>query len=124
MATIRRSGSGWQVLIRTKNYVGPKSRTFLSRDLAESWADAVEGRTKKVLNDIPARQLRVRGTGDERAPFLTNEDEKRLLFELSQMSNPNHLRLTKLALATGFRRSELLSLTWRNIDLKKKLLYI
>ena len=40
------------------------------------------------------------------------------------MSNPNHLRLTKLALVTGFRRSELLSLTWRNIDLKKKLLYI
>ena len=215
MATIRRSGSGWQVLIRRKNYVGPRSRTFLSRDLAESWANAVEDRTKKVFKDIPitlgeaineyingplllhrsaenekyplrvtaeswlgdiplkdlqikhfavwrderllkvkpntvmrelrilrvlidwakdergaeikdnpARHLRVRGTGDARAPFLTNEDEKRLLFELSQMSNPNHLRLTKLALATGFRRSELLSLTWRNIDLKKKLLYI
>ena len=76
------------------------------------------------IKDNPARQLRVRGTGDARAPFLTNEDEKRLLFELSQMSNPNHLRLTKLALATGFRRSELLSLTWRNIDLKKKLIYI
>ena len=40
------------------------------------------------------------------------------------MSNPNHLRLTKLALATGFRRSELLSLTWRNIDLKKRVIYI
>ena len=53
MATIRRSGSGWQVLIRRKNYVGPRSRTFLSRDLAKSWADAVEERTKKVLNDIP-----------------------------------------------------------------------
>jgi len=53
MATIRRSGSGWQVLIRRKNYVGPRSRTFLSRDLAESWADAVEERTKKVLNDVP-----------------------------------------------------------------------
>ena len=215
MATIRRSGNGWQVLIRRKNYVGPRSRTFLSRDLAESWADAVEERTKKVFRDVPitlgeaindyingplllhrsaenekyplrvtaeswlgdiplsalqikhfavwrderllkvkpntvmrelrilrvlidwardergaeikdnpARNLRVRGTGDARAPFFTNEDEKRLLFELSQMSNPNHLRLTKLALATGFRRSELLSLTWRNIDLKKKLLYI
>jgi len=214
-ATIRRSGSGWQVLIRRKNNVGPRSRTFLSRDLAQSWADAVEERTKKVLNDIPvtlgeaindyingplllhrsaenekyplrvtaeswlgdiplkdlqikhfaawrderllkvkpntvmrelrilrvlidwardergveikdnpARQLRVRGTGDARAPFFTNEDEKRLLYELSQMSNKNHLRLTKLALATGFRRSELLSLTWRNIDLNKKLLYI
>ena len=53
MATIRRSGSGWQVLIRRKNYVGPRSRTFLSRDLAQSWADAVEERAKKVLNDIP-----------------------------------------------------------------------
>ena len=53
MATIRRSGSGWQVLIRRKNYVGPRSRTFLSRDLAESWANAVEKRTKKVFRDVP-----------------------------------------------------------------------
>ena len=53
MATIRRSGSGWQVLIRRKNYVGPRSKTFLSRDLAQSWADAVEERTKKVFRDIP-----------------------------------------------------------------------
>ncbi len=29
------------------------SKTFLSKDLAESWADAVEERTKKFLNDIP-----------------------------------------------------------------------
>ena len=40
------------------------------------------------------------------------------------MSNKNHLRLTKLALATGFRRSELLSLTLSNIDLKKRVIYI
>jgi integrase len=40
------------------------------------------------------------------------------------MSNPNHLRLTKLALTTGFRRSELLSLTWRNIDLSKEKIYV
>ncbi len=53
MATIRRSGSGWQVLIRRKNYVGPRSRTFLSRDFAKSWADAVEERTKKVFRDVP-----------------------------------------------------------------------
>ncbi len=215
MATIRRSGSGWQVLIRRKNYVGPRSRTFLSRDLAESWADAVEERTKKVFRDVPitlgeaindyingplllhrsaenekyplrvtadswlgdvplkdlqikhfavwrderlmkvkpntvmrelrilrvlidwardergaeikdnpARHLRVRGTGDARAPFFPDQYEKRLLLELSQMSNKNHLRLTKLALTTGFRRSELLSLTWRNIDLKKEKIYI
>ncbi len=215
MATIRRSGSGWQVLIRRKNYVGPRSRTFLSKDLAQSWANAVEERTKKVfpnipftlreaindyingplllhrsaenekyplrvtaeswlgdiplsdlrikhfavwrderllkvkpntvmrelrilrvlidwardergaeIKDNPARHLRVRGTGDARAPFFTDQDEKRLLHELSQMSNKNHLRLTKLALFTGFRRSELLSLNWRNIDLHKEKIYI
>ena len=76
------------------------------------------------IKDNPARHLRVRGTGDARAPFFTDQDEKRLLYELSQMSNKNHLRLTKLALTTGFRRSELLSLTWRNIDLKKRINYI
>ena len=40
------------------------------------------------------------------------------------MSNPNHLRLTKLALTTGFRRSELLSLSWRNLDLEKNKIYV
>ncbi len=215
MATIRRSGSGWQVLIRKKNYVGPRSRTFLSRDLAESWADAVEERTKKVfpnipitlgdaisdyingplllhrsaenekyplrvtakswlgdiplkdlqirhfvvwrderllkvkpntvmrelrilrvlidwakdergayIKDNPARYLKVKGIGDARAPFFTDEDEKKLLYELSQMSNQNHLKLTKLALTTGFRRSELLSLSWRNLDLEKNKIYV
>ena len=53
MATIRRSDSGWQVLIRRKNYVGQRSRTFLSRDLAESWADAIEDRTRRIFPDIP-----------------------------------------------------------------------
>ena len=76
------------------------------------------------IKDNPARHLRVRGTGDARAPFFTDQDEKKLLYELSQMSNPNHLRLAKLALATSFRRSELLSLTWRNIDLKKRIIYM
>ncbi len=53
MTTIRRSGSGWQVLIRRKNYVGPRSKTFIFRDLAQSWADAVEERTKKGFRDVP-----------------------------------------------------------------------
>ena len=54
MATIRKSGSGWQVLIRRKDYVGPRSRTFLSRDLVESWADAVEERTKRFSRTSPS----------------------------------------------------------------------
>ncbi|WP_288235796.1 hypothetical protein [uncultured Prochlorococcus sp.] len=79
MATIRRSGSGWQVLIRKKNYVGPRSRTFLSRDLAQSWANEVEERTKKVLNDIPVTLCLMVGLdktlqllGSQRSAFCLN----------------------------------------------------
>ena len=36
-----------------KNYVGPRSRTLHSRDPAESWADAVEDRTRKIFPVIP-----------------------------------------------------------------------
>ena len=53
MAAVRMSGSGWQILIRRKNYVDTRSKTFLSRDLAQSWTDAVEERTKKVFRDNP-----------------------------------------------------------------------
>ena len=47
MATIRRSGSGWQALIRKKEYVGPKAKTFRSKAQAQLWANAVEGSLKR-----------------------------------------------------------------------------
>ena len=42
MATIRRSGSGWQALIRKKQYQGQTSKTFSSKAAAQLWANAVE----------------------------------------------------------------------------------
>ncbi len=42
MATIRRSGSGWQALIRKKQYQGQRSKTFRSQAAAKQWANAVE----------------------------------------------------------------------------------
>ena len=42
MATIRRSGSGWQALIRKKKYQGQTSKTFSSKAAAQLWANAVE----------------------------------------------------------------------------------
>ena len=41
MATIRRSGKGWQALIRKKQYQGPKAKTFSSRSQALLWANAM-----------------------------------------------------------------------------------
>ena len=58
MATIRRSGSGWQSLIRKKQYLGPRSKTFTSQEAAKLWANAVEGSLKKPEQlDQPPPQI-------------------------------------------------------------------
>jgi len=50
MATIRRSESGWQALIRKKQYLGPRSKTFNSQAAAKLWANAfqVSQKTKTI----------------------------------------------------------------------------
>ena len=47
MASIRRSVSGWQALIRKKQYQGQTSKTFRSKSQAQLWANAVEGSLEK-----------------------------------------------------------------------------
>ena len=74
------------------------------------------------LASNPARELKIRGTCDARIPYLTEKQEQQLLQQLAQSSNPNHLRLTQLALATGMRRSELLAIHWSDLDLNKGLI--
>ena len=216
MATIRKGGKGWQVLIRKKQYQGPKSKTFASKSQALLWANAVESSLQRpvqldqpppqtlkeaidlyidgplqehrsghneqyplkamakswmggvrlnelsirhfalwrderllqvkpntimrelrvlrvlldwakdeqgcLLKSNPARELKVRGTSDARIPHLSKKQEQDLLKQLAQSENPNHLRLTQLALATGMRRSELLSMKWSDLDLKRNLI--
>ena len=58
MATIRRSGSSWQALIRKKEYLGPRSKTFTSQAAAKLWANAVEGSLKRQAElDQPPPQI-------------------------------------------------------------------
>ena len=42
MATIRKGGKGWQALIRKKNHIGARSKTFASKAQEELLAQAVE----------------------------------------------------------------------------------
>lgn len=60
MATIRRSGKGWQALIRKKQYQGQKTKTFSSKSQALLWAKAVEGSLKRPvqLNQPPPQILK------------------------------------------------------------------
>ena len=76
------------------------------------------------LNSNPARELKVRGASDARAPFITPSQKKDLLTALGEAKNPSHKRLTQLALATAMRRSELLGLKWSDLDLGNKLVHL
>ncbi|WP_320675097.1 hypothetical protein [Prochlorococcus sp. MIT 1341] len=60
MATIRRSGKGWQALIRRKQYQGPKAKTFVSKSQALLWANAFEGSLQKPaeLDQLPPETLK------------------------------------------------------------------
>ncbi len=86
--------------------------------------DWVRDEKRAEIIGNPARSLKVRGTGDARMPFFTRDDERRLLNGLKELSNPEHLKLTKLALMTGFRRSELLSTKWKNIDRNRSIIHL
>ena len=76
------------------------------------------------LTSNPARELKVRGASDARSPFITPSQKNDLLTALGQANNPNHKRLTQLALATGMRRSEMLGLRWDDLDLDNKLVHL
>ena len=60
MATIRRSGKGWQALIRKKQYQGPKAKTFSSKSQTLLWANTVEGSLKRPaqLDKPPTQTLK------------------------------------------------------------------
>ncbi len=218
MATIRKSGQGWQALIRKKDYLGPKSKTFPSKSQAQLWTNAVESslqistqltdRAPKIFQEAidlyvqgplqshrsghneqyplqamanhwiggvliselsirhlalwrderllkvkpntvmrelrivrvlldwardelgcdlksnPGQALKVRGASDARFPFITPKQKKQLLLELAKSKNPNHKRLTQLALTTGMRRCELLAMKWTDLDLTKRLVHL
>ncbi len=83
-----------------------------------------QGRTGLPIESNPARELKVRGASDARVPFITPSQKKDLITALGEAKNPNHKRLTQLALATGMRRSELLGLRWSDLDLDNKLVHL
>lgn len=54
-----------------------------------------------------------------RVRFLDEDERTRLLEACEDSKNPYLLPIVKLALATGMRKSEILNLTWGNIDLER-----
>jgi integrase len=76
----------------------------------EEWGAQVQGN--------PARTVSVRVGDDSRTERFSRGQWQRFLAALRRRRNPEVLRAVELALETSMRRSELLNLTWEEIDLE------
>jgi integrase len=75
-------------------------------------------RTAPVIKHLPVED-------STRVRFLSPTEEKALRTALAAKTTPAYLRaLTLLAINTGCRRGELLSLDWSNVDLERKQLRV
>jgi integrase len=72
----------------------------------------------------PARQVARQRENNERVRFLSDAERARLLKLCRVSSWPRLYLLVLLALTTGARRSELLRLRWRDLDLERAVAYV
>ena len=59
-----------------------------------------------------------------RVRYLNDKERKELLIACEESANPFLYLVVLLALSTGARKMEIMSLTWSDIDLDKKLIYL
>lgn len=71
------------------------------------------------VHDSPMRKGSKLKEPRGRVRFLSNEERQRLLDSCKASRNPYLSTVVVLALPTGARKTELLSLTWRNVDLQR-----
>lgn len=92
---------------RTVNAILQQTRIILKAALEWEWVDKIP--TIKLL---PEPQRRIR--------WLSDEEEQRLMVEL-----PSHLQnIVVFALATGLRMSNILQLTWQQVDIAKQMAWV
>lgn len=96
---------------RTVRYI----HTVLSAMLKQAVLDEI------IATNVAAKVCKPKLVKTKEMITLTADEIK--LF-LAKITNPEHRMLFKLAFASGLRRSELLGLTWSNIDFKKKTIII
>lgn len=72
----------------------------------------------------PAREITVAMRDDSRSGRLTASQTDMLLTALRKRKNKQVAKVVELALETVMRRSELLSLTWNDIDLGQRIAYV
>src|SRR5262245_41076572 len=97
-----------------------RSEVAINRELAFLKNLFTQAITWGKVDENPVKQVRLFREDNARTRFLTEEEEAHLLAHC----NPHLKPLVISALHTGFRKSELLSLRWANIDFRHRLIKV
>ncbi|MFK7794607.1 MAG: tyrosine-type recombinase/integrase [Gammaproteobacteria bacterium] len=71
------------------------------------------------LDDSPMRKVRKCKEPRGRVRFLSDDERKRLLLACQEVENGSLYPIVVLALSTGARQSEILTLKWKQVNLKR-----
>lgn len=72
----------------------------------------------------PIKSISMPGQSRKRDRRLQGEEESRILVELRKSRNKYAAPMMQFAIETAMRQSEILGLTWDNVDLKKRVAYL
>ncbi len=97
-----------------------RSEVTINRELAFLKNLFTQAITWGKVAENPVKQVRLFREDNARTRFLTEEEEASLLAHC----NPHLKPLVITALHTGFRKSELLSLRWANVDFRHRLIKV
>ncbi len=83
-----------------------------SFSLAQRW---------KLISENPFKRISLLRIPEQRPVYIRKEDFGKLL---SAIEDPWFRELVTFAVLTGLRRGEILNLTWKDVDLERKLIHI
>lgn len=93
-------------------------------NLLRPMLDTARKEWQASLEGNPARDISVRVGDDSRAGRLSALQIDKLMQAVQRRKNKNVVVAIQLALETTMRRSELLSLSWKDVDFQKRVAYI
>ena len=99
----------------------PKSNNTLLRTKSVLSSIFQYGIDKNYLDKNPATKVRIKAVPNQIERFLCDDERVRLLHACQQSSWDRMYLLVLLAITTGMRKSELLSLCWSDINFEKGL---
>lgn len=109
---------------RAKGKRSPATCNRYLAAIAAVFTWAIKRRRAPRTWDNPARRVERQPERNQVVRFLSSEELERLLTACRASSWPRLYLLVLMALTTGARRSELLGLTWSDIDLERSIAHL